>query len=58
MTKVVSHKGSFCSYTSTFCQEGYCTECEIHLKKTASKARLKKDKCLKSQRTHELLSIH
>jgi hypothetical protein len=24
------HKGSFCLYTSIFCQEGYCAECEIY----------------------------
>ena len=24
------HKGSFCVYMSIFCQEGYCSECEIY----------------------------
>ena len=25
------HKGSFCIYKPMFCQEGYCSECEIYL---------------------------
>ena len=28
------HKGSFCDYASVFCQEGYCSGCEIYLKMT------------------------
>ena len=24
-----NHKGSFCPYTAIFCQEGYCSGCEI-----------------------------
>jgi len=27
------HKGSFCSYTSIFCQEGFCQDCEIYRQK-------------------------
>jgi hypothetical protein len=27
------HKGSFCIYTSVFCQEGDCTGCEIYLRR-------------------------
>ena len=27
------HKGSFCIYTSVFCQEGYCSGCEIYRKR-------------------------
>lgn len=23
------HKGNWCPHTPLFCQEGYCTECEI-----------------------------
>jgi hypothetical protein len=26
------HKGSFCIYSTRFCQEGYCCDCEIHTK--------------------------
>jgi hypothetical protein len=32
-----SHKGSFCVYTPKFCQEGYCSGCEIYLKKLSPK---------------------
>jgi ferredoxin len=27
-----NHKGSFCSHASIFCQEGYCSRCQIYLK--------------------------
>jgi hypothetical protein len=27
-----NHKGSFCSHASVFCQEGYCSRCQIYLK--------------------------
>ena len=30
MLKVQYHKGSFCINGSYFCQEGYCSECEIY----------------------------
>ena len=29
-TLPINHKGSFCTLTGTFCQEGYCSECEIY----------------------------
>jgi hypothetical protein len=58
MTQAVFHKGSFCCYTSIFCQEGYCSECEIHVKKTSLKADIKKCKAMKSQRTPELLTTN
>ena len=32
MLNLEYHKGSFCGYTTVFCQEGYCSECEIYLK--------------------------
>jgi hypothetical protein len=31
--KLEYHKGSFCVYTSVFCQEGYCQSCEIYPQK-------------------------
>ena len=58
MTHVALHKGSFCCYTSIFCQEGYCTECEIHAKQTSLKAHLKKCSAIKSQSMTELLPTH
>ena len=30
MLNVQYHKGSFCINGSYFCQEGYCSECEIY----------------------------
>jgi hypothetical protein len=27
-----NHKGSFCRHASIFCQEGYCSRCQIYLK--------------------------
>jgi hypothetical protein len=37
MVILQSHKGSFCIYTSKFCQEGYCSGCEIYPKKLSPK---------------------
>jgi hypothetical protein len=34
MVSAECHKGSFCVYTPKFCQEGYCSGCEIYLKKS------------------------
>jgi hypothetical protein len=31
MWTLQNHKGSFCVYKSIFCQEGYCSACEIYL---------------------------
>jgi len=36
MTNIVYHKGSFCTYATRFCQEGYCLGCEIYLNKGSS----------------------
>ena len=29
-TVIENHKGTWCPYKSLFCQEGYCSECEIY----------------------------
>ena len=32
---IINHKGQWCTYTdkdALLCQEGYCSECEIHRK--------------------------
>ena len=34
MVNLEYHKGSFCVYTSVFCQEGYRSGCEIYRKMT------------------------
>lgn len=31
-----NYKGRFCVHTSQFCQEGYCSRCEIYLKIVSS----------------------
>ena len=36
MVNLENHKGCFCAYTPQFCQEGYCSRCEIYLKITSS----------------------
>ena len=35
MVNTECHKGSFCVFTPKFCQEGYCSGCEIYLKKSS-----------------------
>ena len=37
MINLQYHKGSFCLYKSLFCQEGYCSSCEIAQELTSSK---------------------
>ena len=34
MVNLENHKGWFCAYTPQFCQEGYCSICEIYWKIT------------------------
>ena len=36
MINLEYHKGSFCVYSSIFCQEGYCAKCEIYLRMQSS----------------------
>ena len=31
-----NHKGCFCVHAPQFCQEGYCSRCEIYLKIASS----------------------
>jgi len=35
MIDLENHKGHFCQYVSIFCQEGYCSSCQIYPKKTS-----------------------
>ncbi len=35
MTSLLYHKGTFCVYASIFCQEGYCSGCEVFLKQSS-----------------------
>jgi hypothetical protein len=34
MVNLNNHKGEWCPIDGRFCQEGYCPECEIYLKKS------------------------
>ena len=36
MVNLEYHKGAFCVHTPLFCQEGYCSGCDIYLKKSSS----------------------
>ena len=36
MVNLEYHKGAFCVNTPLFCQEGYCSGCDIYLKKSSS----------------------
>jgi hypothetical protein len=36
MVNLEYHKGSFCIYSSVFCQEGYCSDCSVYLKMSAA----------------------
>jgi hypothetical protein len=49
------HKGSFCVYTSIFCQEGYCPGCEIYKKIKSAIALANQHGDEKSQKVPELL---
>ena len=33
MINLEYHKGSFCIFSNIFCQEGYCSGCEIYLRR-------------------------
>ena len=35
MVNIEYHKGTFCVHTPLFCQEGYCSGCDIYLKKSS-----------------------
>ena len=35
MVNLEYHKGAFCVHTPLFCQEGYCSGCDIYLKKSS-----------------------
>jgi ferredoxin len=38
------HKGSFCIYRPMFCQEGYCSTCEVYLSRQLfAKPTIKRD---------------
>jgi len=52
------HKGSFCIYTSIFCQEGYCAECDIYRKRQAVFKNTDRIGGVKLQKAHQSVLVH
>jgi predicted metallo-beta-lactamase superfamily hydrolase len=52
------HKGSFCVYSSVFCQEGYCSECEIYRKKLMLIEQKGRSDTLKSQKARQPVLVN
>jgi hypothetical protein len=50
MVDLEYHKGSFCIYTSVFCQEGCCSGCEFDRKMTSATQASRPDP-MKQQKT-------
>jgi len=49
MVNLDYHKGSFCVFTHNFCQEGYCSGCEIYLNRSSPTKLVKRRVGMKSQ---------
>ena len=47
------HKGQFCAYKPVFCQEGYCSECDIYYQNTLYGVLLQRDANVKKLREIE-----
>jgi hypothetical protein len=58
MVDMEYHKGSFCDYASVFCQEGYCSGCEIYLKMTQTVKQLDRCEGTKSRKVSKLVLVH
>jgi hypothetical protein len=56
MASYESLKGSFCSHAAAFCQEGYCSECEIYKQSSASSVRFPRNKNGEAIKPRELVS--
>jgi predicted metallo-beta-lactamase superfamily hydrolase len=52
------HKGSFCVYSSVFCQEGYCSECEIYRKKSMLIEQKDRRDSMKSQKARQPVLVN
>jgi hypothetical protein len=57
MVNLEYHKGSFCIYTSMFCQEGYCSGCEFYRKMTSA-TQASRPETMKEQKTADLAVAH
>jgi hypothetical protein len=58
MVNLEYHKGSFCVYTSVFCQEGYCSGCNIYLKRPAPTKQTVRHLDIKSQKVFHSALTH
>jgi hypothetical protein len=58
MLNLEYHKGSFCVYTSVFCQEGYCSGCEIYRKSPLAIKQIDRREGVKSQKVHQPVLVH
>ena len=52
------HKGSFCTYTSVFCQEGYCAACEIYRKRPVATKQMRRQNSTESPKTSQPVLVH
>ena len=52
------HKGSFCVYSSAFCQEGFCCACQIYLKRPLATKQVARREVVKSQKMPDRVSVH
>ena len=57
MVNLEQHKGSFCVYSSIFCQEVFCSECEIYLKRPSATKNVNRHKILQLQKTPESVLV-
>jgi hypothetical protein len=58
MLNMEYHKGSFCVYSSVFCQEGYCSGCEIYSKRPLSIQQVDRHEVVKSRKAPKLALVH
>ena len=58
MENLEYHKGSFCIYASVFCQEGYCSGCEINTKRQLATKQCSSPEIVRLQKTPELITVH
>ena len=56
MVNLENHKGSFCIYTSVFCQEGYCSGCEVYRKIPPTTKQVERREGVKSQKATSVVA--
>ena len=58
MVNMEYHKGSFCVYTSVFCQEEYCSGCEIYKKRPVATKHIGRPEVVKSLKAPQPVLKH